>query len=257
LADFDRKTFRQIVQDGKGDSILNYEFNVIEITDIEKDEELNLMFLRLQLGAPLNAGEKLNAMRGSMRDFIFKVLGKHDYLEYLNIPKRRFWRELTAAQIAANFFSLQEGSGFTRTRFVDLQEFFKRYSQFDSAGRRRAALIVERLDNLCAALTKSRKVVVKNRAIGVSIFFFVNMLIETKNSNQISKFLEFLNVFLERLKEQVAKGISIEDRYKYLLNFQSYVSQAAVEKYAVENRQYFLKEYFDYYLENNSIKGDH
>jgi len=42
-----------------------------------------------------------------------------------------------------------------------------------------------------------------------------------------------------------------------LLEFQTYISQAAVEKYAIENRQKFLEEYFDYYLKSGGkIKGD-
>jgi uncharacterized protein with ParB-like and HNH nuclease domain len=138
--------------------ILEYEFNVLEITNIDKEEELNLMFLRLQLGAPLNAGEKLNAMLGDMRDFIFKglkheqPLGQHPYFDYLNIPKRRFSKELAAAQIALNFFSLNQNKGFRRARFLDLQEFFKTHSKFNKEQGRIASLLKERLNAINEAL---------------------------------------------------------------------------------------------------------
>ena len=242
--------------------ILDYEFNVLEITDISKDYELNLMFLRLQLGVSLNAGEKLNAMVGDMRDFIFKEtmtpppLGQHPYFDYLEIPKRRFSRELTAAQITMNFFSLEKASEFKRARFIDLQEFFKENLKLGPTEKEMASLLRARLDAIHKTLVKAPKVRLKNRAIGVSTFFFINELIERKQDNEIPKFIKFLQLFLKRLGEQVQKGIEIDRQYKDLLKFQNYISQAAVEKYAIENRQKFLHEYFDYYKKQEKIKGD-
>ncbi|MBI5100074.1 MAG: DUF262 domain-containing protein [Nitrospirae bacterium] len=100
LQKFHNKTWEKFSKPQQQD-FFQYDFNVIEITDIDKDdEELNLMFLRLQLGAPLNAGEKLNAMVGDMKKLVFEKLGKHKYFDFLHIPKRRFSKELTAAQIA-------------------------------------------------------------------------------------------------------------------------------------------------------------
>ncbi len=242
---------------------LDYEFNVLEVTDIDKDAELNLMFLRLQLGASLNAGEKLNAMVGDMRDLIFKEsttpppLGQHPYLDYLEIQQRRFSRELTAAQITMNFFSLKKTGEFKRARFKDLQEFFKENLKFGQEEKGMTSLLRARLDAIHKTLPKAPKVRLKNRAIGVSTFFFVNEMIERKQDGDILTFLKFLQLFLKRLKEQVEKGIDIDRQYKDLLKFQTYISQAAVEKYAIESRQKFLREYFDHYLKHNKkIKGD-
>ncbi len=262
LDDFNNKTWKELspIQQQR---ILDYKFNVLEITDIDKDEELNLMFLRLQLGAALNAGEKLNAMVGDMRDFIFKTtktnqaLGEHPYFDYLRIPKRRFYRELTAAQIAINFFSLSKEKEYKRARFIDLQEFFKTHSKLLPEDKKYGVLMRSRLDEVYQSLKDHDEVVLKNRAMGVSVFFFINKLIENKKNNQINPFIQFLLLFLARLKEQVKKGLDIEPRYRYLLEFQIYISQAAVEKYAIENRQKHLEEYFDYYLKSGGkIKGD-
>jgi hypothetical protein len=255
LAEFHGKGFEQLTGDQQ-DRILEYRFNVLEIADIEKDEELNLMFLRLQLGSPLNAGEKLHAMRGEMRDLVFGSLGEHPYFEYLDIPRRRFSRQLTAAQIAMNFFSLHERNGFTRTRFIDLQEFLKTHSKFDREAREGAVLLKERLDRIHTELSARSRIAIRNRAIGITMFFFIDHLIETGTEGMIQNFLDFLALFLERLNEQVKKGILIDPQYRDLLKFQTYVSQAAVEKYAIENRQTFLEDYFKYYLTYSSIKGD-
>lgn len=254
LKDFDNKTWNKLKKDQQ-ERILNYVFNIIEITDIDKDEELNLMFLRLQLGAALNAGEKLKAMVGDMRDFIFKKIGDHPYFDYLKIPKRRFSKQLTASQIAINFFSLHERKEYKRARFVDLQLFYKDYSQFTPRHKELANKLAKRLDEVFEYL-EERKVTLKNRAIAISTFFFISDLIEKNQKDKIPAFLKFLRLFLVRLKEQVEKGINIDRKYRDLLKFQTYISQAAVEKYAIENRQTFLEEYFVFYLKRKKIKGD-
>jgi hypothetical protein len=262
LEAFNNKGWKDLKQNQRN-QILDYKFNVLEITDIDKHEELNLMFLRLQLGAPLNAGEKLKAMVGDMRDFIFKYsksapsLGKHPYFEYLDIPKRRFSRELTAAQMTINFFSLQRERVFRRARFLDLQEFFKTNVKFGKAENEIASLLRARLNSVYKSMeNKASKVSLKNRAIGITTFFFINEMIGSKEESNIPSFVKFLQLFLKRLKEQVKKGIDIDPQYRDLLKFQTYISQAAVEKYAIENRQKFLQEYFDYYLKHKKIKGD-
>lgn len=265
LNDFDNKTWKELAKPQQ-QIILDYQLNVLEITDIDKDKdkdkELNLMFLRLQLGSPLNAGEKLNAMVGDMKEFIFKTteantaLGEHLYFDYLMIPKRRFYRQLTAAQIAINFFSLEKTKEYKRARFIDLQEFFKTHVKFLPEHSTIGDLLRTRLDKTYNLLKGHDEVILNNRAIGVSVFFFINNLIASGENSHIEKFIEFLKLFLKKLKEQVEKGIDIELQYRDLLKFQTYISQAAVEKYAIENRQKILKEYFDYYLSEGKIKGD-
>lgn len=256
LKDYDNKTWEQFnpLQKTK---ILQYQFNVIEITDFDNnDYELNLMFLRLQLGAPLNAGEKLNAMVGDMKDFIFKKLGKNKYILFLNIPKRRFAKELIAAQIAINFFSLNETKNHERARFIDLQEFFKEHLKFSPNDKETVDLLEKRLNDVYQHVSTTSSLNLKNKAIGLSVFFFIDYLILNHKESQIKQFIKFLNEFLKRLKTQVAKGIDIDKEYRDLLKFQNYISQAAVEKYAIENRQKFLEDYFNYYLHYEKIKGD-
>jgi len=261
LESFNKKRWAELTSDQRP-RILDYKINVVEVSDIQRDDELNLMFLRLQLGAPLIAGEKLKAMLGQMRDYIFGQsskhdgLGKHAYFEYLEIPKRRFSRELTASQIALNFFSLRKSGQFARARFVDLQEFYKSYREFSGDDRKIADLLGKRLDKVESFLPPPGKLNLRNRAIGVTFFFFINELIENKQEDRASSFINFMATFLGRLSEQVKKGIDIDKQYRDLLTFQTYVSQAAVEKYAIENRQTLLRDYFSYYLKTNKIKGD-
>jgi len=175
---------------------------------------------------------------------------------YLNIQKRMFSKELTSAQIAINFFSLHKHKSYERARFIDLQDFFKKYLKFTADANGTATLLKTRLDKVYDYL-KGSKIALKNRAMGVTVFFFLNSLIENDKEQNIKPFIKFLSEFWNRLRSQIEKGIDIEPRYRYLLEFQTYISQAAVEKYAIENGQKYLEDYFDYYLKSGGkIKGD-
>lgn len=259
LKKFDKKTFEDLAQVQKN-FILNYEFNVLEIEEIKDDKELNLMFLRLQLGAPLNAGEKLNAMVGDMRDFIFSKagsidhLGNHPYFHLLQIPQRRYAKELIASQVAMNYFSQVEKNTFTRSRFEELQEFFSKNHTFNENTIKIARLLKQRLAQVHDALKGSTELEMKNRAIGLTVFFFIVNLLNTNRATEIPRFTKFLTTFLTKLKTEVKKGIHMDKNYQDLLNFQTYISQAAVEKYAIENRQTLLEDYFEYWKQHKKIK---
>jgi len=56
----------------------DYELHIVEIHN-PKEGEIEELFQRLRLGVPLNSGEKLNAIRGGMRDFAVE-LSKHEFL---------------------------------------------------------------------------------------------------------------------------------------------------------------------------------
>lgn len=75
----------------------------MKLSDSSRPEEFNLQFTRLNLGAIINSGEKLNAMVGDLRDECFtnQGIGQHAFLDKIKIPTRRFAKEGVAAQILA------------------------------------------------------------------------------------------------------------------------------------------------------------
>jgi hypothetical protein len=87
-----RKRYSAIENTEWGRRIQDYRLNIVEVSDIENDQELNLLFLRLQIASVLNAGEKLNAMTGNMRDAVFYDIGKHVFFKKTKIQERRFAR---------------------------------------------------------------------------------------------------------------------------------------------------------------------
>ena len=66
------------------DQILGYELTVVLLSEATKPSEFNLQFTRLNLGTLINAGERLHAMVGEMRDLCFNSdkLGKHSFFRY-------------------------------------------------------------------------------------------------------------------------------------------------------------------------------
>lgn len=237
------------------DKFWEYKISIVIIENVENVEELNLFFLRLQLGQILNAGEKLHAMTGEMRNFIFNDIGLHDFFNGINIPYRRYAREQVAAQSTLNYFSKKNTEEYHRSRYLDLQEFFKERSKLDEADIQLTSEIKQKLTKICSYFGDHLGLI-RNRAIAVSVFLFVSDLIDQERESEIEKFIEFFVKLVKTLKWQIPEGVKMDEAYYYLLDFQTYVTQAAGERYAIQNRHDFLDKGFYYYKQNNAIKGD-
>ena len=238
------------------EKFLNYKLNIVEITEVGHDEELNLLFLRLQIASVLNAGEKLNAMTGEMREWIFYDLSKNNFFHKIHIPNRRFAKEQVAAQIVLNYFSKKKDGDFHRSRYFDLQDFFKEYSKLQVDDQKLKKEIEGKFDKIEKSFGDNLSII-GNRAIAVSIYLFISDLIDQKKEKEINLFIDFFIKFLKTTKWQIPKGYDMNPEYRDLLKFQSNITQAAGEKTAIQKRHDFLGEYFYYYKKNNSlIKGD-
>ena len=255
FTEVDSQRYDRIKDNTWGQIIRDYKLNIVEISDVENDEELNLLFLRLQIAAVLNAGEKLHAMTGDMRDAIFYDIKDHSFFEKINIPPRRYAKEQVAAQIALNEFSKRDTGSFHRSRYIDLQEFFKVYNRFSSNDKHTINLIKDNLDKVVEYF-QNRLKYLNNRAICVSIYLFISQLIEENKQNEIGRFAEFIEKFLRTLKWQLPQGVRMHPAYYDLVRFQTNITQAAGEKSAIERRRDFIGSYFYHYRENNAIKGD-
>ncbi len=85
---------------------------------------------------------------------------------------------------AINFISLKKEEGYKRARFVDLQEFFKNYQKITAQDSEIAELLYTRLDETYKCIIDNGGLTLKNRAICISTFFFINKLIEAGESNK-------------------------------------------------------------------------
>lgn len=236
--------------------LLKYRVSVVIIEEVEDELELNLFFLRLQLGQILNSGEKLHAMSGDMRETIFKKLGVHPMFNSIRIPYRRFAREQVAAQIALNYFSLMDNEGFHKSKYVDLQQFLKEKSSMNKEDEMRVKGIITILDKIRDFFGK-KLTMISNRATAVSVFLYVRKLVEEKRENELEEFVEFFTKLVRTLRWQIPKGVSMDPPYHYIVvNFQNYIIQGADEKRSIEKRNEFIDLQFDFYKENSAIRGD-
>lgn len=241
--------------------ITNCKLQITEITDAD-EEDLRLLFLRLQLGLLLNTGEKLHALTGVVKDFVFKKMYKHHFIgNTVNISKRRFSKETLCAQICINSYHKAKSNTFFRTRFNDLEDFFM-------AGKDPKAKELDFLNNRFASILSTLSILdkyfankghlLKNRSFVLSIYLFVEGLMGGKSPGEIGeivpKFVKFTELFLRRLKEEIKAGFQRQN--KELYDFQSYLSNAPGERYQIERRHKGLGEFFTYYLSKGKIKGD-
>lgn len=237
--------------------LLAYPVSVVYLAGELEPDEFNLQFLRLNLGTLINAGEKLNAMVGAMRDLLFDAggIGQHPFFSQVRIPTRRFAREQAAAQVMLEVFAKHETGEFARARHFDLQRFLKRHSEIPS-DEPLVGEVKQVLDWLDAAL-QGLGDRLRNRAMTVSVVLLV-WAERLHESGMEDAFRRFLSTFLGRLKWQVAnmKEFTPNPRYEYLVDFQRHLTQASVEKPALTRRHQILASEWAKWREDGALTGD-
>jgi len=256
------KSYEEIVSmegDGHPDAIEllrvlhEYQITIVKLSGAHLPEEFNLQFTRLNLGAIINSGEKLHAMVGEMRDICFGPMADNRFLEAINIPTRRYARQQVAAQILAQIFSKNGSGDWTRTRHYDLQRFFKDKNTLTEEERELVSAVCETMSLLGVAFSDPS--VLRNRALSVSsVLLAWSQGVDTEADAQ--ELAEFIEDFICRLLWQVGKGLDVDDEYRYLIAFQRHVTQASVEKYAVEGRASVLESQFERWKQTGMLDGD-
>lgn len=225
-----------------------YKLTITEVTEIN-EEEVRLLFYRLNLGVPVNAGEKLNAILSNMGKFI-KIMTKHPFIENVNIPTRRFAKEQVCAQICNNSAFINKTEVFRNSKYEDLENLYRTYKDFNLESEE-AKGIISVLDKLNEIFSyKSEEIT--NRASVVSIYLMVEEMIlngDMKGKEDIIR--DFYLRFLDKLQEESRLGIDATDRF--LLAYHSRVIQAADSKTSIAERHDRLKEAFQHYLKKGEI----
>lgn len=246
----DGRFFNDLTPDEKS-NLLSYKFTIALITQAT-DEDLRLLFLRLQLGAPLNVGEKLHAMKGQLRDFVFEVGKNHPFFVALPLQVRRFYRETVFAEICINSFYRSLKGTFYTARYEELKAFFEQYSNISNY-KPQINCICQTLD-LMKEYFKDCIPELRNRAVVVTAYLFFEGLFLNGETTKLKIFPEFYKKFINILSEQSSRGLDYDRKYRELLNFQNYVIQAAGTKTAITARDEMIGEFFDYYFKTGRIK---
>lgn len=241
--------FSDLTEEEK-EKIENYKLTITEVEEIN-DEEIREMFIRLQLGIPLNSGEKLNAIKSNMGDFV-KILVKQPFITNVSIPKRRFAKEQVCAQICNNSKAINKTGDFRSSKYEDLENLYRARSDFNLESK--AALHVLSVLNKLHEIFSDEATELRNRASIISAYLLVEEMMIKNTLNGREKILRrFYLEFMKDLRKQVRLGIDATNRF--LINYQSRVIQAADSKTSIKDRHDRLKEAFDYYMKHKKIIG--
>ena len=241
------------------DEILDYEITTVYLSGVGSQEEFNLQFLRLNLGTLINAGEKLHAMVGAMRDVVFEndAVGKHPFFEWVRIPNRRYAKELTAAQVLLQIFSFSKTGEFARARHVELQRFLKEHEDLDDVANSLIAEATNTLNAINEGVADAADYL-RNRAVTVSLILLAWRLEVAGGGLPADRFWAFATVLMGRLAWQVEKmkAFNVDQEYQHLVDFQRHLTQAAVERVALTRRHEILSKSLDQWLVNETLEGD-
>ena len=225
-----------------------YKLTISEVHEID-EEEIRLLFTRLQLGVPLNSGERLNAIKSNLGDFV-KSMTRHPFIRRVSIPSRRFAKEQVCAQICNNSRYMNHSQDFRNSKYEDLEILYRSKADFDLAGNE-ASGINQELDNLDGIFGPSASRIT-NRASVVSIFMWVEELSEQGELRGKEEVItSFYLRFLEAVRDEARAGLEATSRF--LLSYQSRINQAADTKVAVRERHRMIKEAFEHYVVAGSI----
>ena len=241
------------------DEILDYEITTVYLSGVRNPEEFNLQFLRLNLGILINAGEKLHAMVGAMRDVVFEdeAVGRHPFFEWVRIPNRRYSKELTAAQILLQMFSLSKTGDFARARHVELQRFLKEHEDLDDGAKLLVAEATSTLNAINEGVADAAGYL-RNRAVTVSLILLAWRRDVAGGELPADRFWAFATAFMARLAWQVGKmkAFNVDQEYPHLVDFQRHLTQAAVERTALARREEILNKSLELWLLDETLEGD-
>jgi len=241
------------------DDFLNYKFSVSILND-PASKDIVKLFHRLNIGTPLNGGELIHAMKGDMRNLIFKRIGKDGpFVGKVGMKEYRFSREIAIAQMIINSLYFRKSDNFVRARYENIREFLekKEYINFDVLTKKKADKIFSILKKL-EVLFGKEVIELKRKSAIVSVYLFYEELIEKKSGKDLDKFPKFYLQLLKEVKQQANFVKNFDKPIKKILleKFQHNLQQASAEGYSIERRHQFLDVAFDYYLKTGKIIGD-
>ena len=240
-------TYEQLSKEDK-EKFEKYIFHIVKITDMT-DEELTLLFLRLQLGMPTNSGEKLNAIESKMRTFV-QELTKTEFIKNVSIRKKRFAKEQICAQICNNSLYIINNDQIRNSKFLNLQKLYYDYKIEDIPNKNNILNVFNRLYQIF----ENDSNLFRTRATIISVYFLIEKYIYEKRSFNDKDLKQFFKLFMAHIKEEISLGI--ESKNNAILTYHRYVVQGADSASSIMQRNEILNKFFTYYEQNKKILFD-
>jgi len=215
--------------DDLSDDFDDFEIDIEEIEDAT-DEDLEVLFLRLQLGTPLNTAEKLNAVSGGLRDFC------HDAAQHLYFKNKIGLRNTRYAHFQAIvMWAFVEARDIQpQMRFPQLQSLLQDNRTFSSQSEL-AKRIRAGLDFLNKAFPDECPFI-RNRANTLSTCMLATRIVDQglDRDTEAKEFGEFVERFFRDLSAEIEKGVNAADRE--LLAYQQAITSGSTGRDSIKAR---------------------
>lgn len=175
-------------------------YKIDAVVVYQADEETTSdIFLRLQEGMPLNSAEKLNAMRGILRNNVVEM-SQHSFWHTIGVGKYRFAHRHLCAQMAAleiaNVALPNEGLHICDLRFPTIQRNYRLYRSVDLP-QKAVSDMGDTLNFLNRSLGSIAQLI-KQRTDVIPIYLLASYLLKRYGSvrQNAAKFKDFIELFL-------------------------------------------------------------
>lgn len=194
------------LSDGLSDRFDDFEIEVEEISDAT-DEELEELFQRLQLGTPLNAAERLNAIQGDMRTFCQDCAAAAFMAKHVGLRNTRY----THFEIIVRWAFIESRGVQPQMRFEQLESLLKDNRRF-SEHSETARLMKKALGFLGRAFTDGAPFI-RTRSNLLSILMLGGRCaaLGLTTAEHAAEFGSFAHKFYEDLAEEVERGTKSAD----------------------------------------------
>jgi 5-methylcytosine-specific restriction endonuclease McrA len=202
------------------------------------DETTSKIFLRVQEGMPLNSAEKLNAMRGCMRNAVYEI-SQHPFFKMTGVTELRFAYRYLCAQIALLEMGDVTTHVFRDIKFRALKKMYEDYK--DKLPPKIFDRMKSTLNFLQNTLGSSASIINKKSDV-VSIYLlasYVTQIFAIKGKE--SKFKDFIINFLQKVE---TAGYSDKEGY---YDYWVARSSSPDSKKQLENRfQIMLRKFLEF-----------
>jgi len=220
------------------DNFDDFEIVVFEMSNAS-DEEIRVMFDRLQRGMPLTAGEKLNAKSGKIHSFISNLTQSKFFSEIVNVRNYRgAYYQICSQILALEMFGIRE------VKFKVLEELHNDYKDFDENSKE--ALQVKKVINFLTRSFETKTPELHTRAGIVSLYLLVSQLMKEysfKDKENVIK--NFVIDFQKKLRQAEEKENNLE-----LIKYLNAISHSSDGASSIKTRHETLINYFLFFVKN-------
>ncbi len=209
------------------DTFDDFEVEVEEIDDAS-DDEVEELFKRLQLGTPLNTAEKINAIRGDLRDFCHDMADRPFFAERIGIRNTRY----THFETVVKWVFVEARGIQPQMRLQQLESLLIDNRTFSHSSD--VALRIEGAIDFLGRAFPDECRVVRNRANALSVCMLASRVYAQNLNADPKLFRDFVETFFGQLSAEVQKGSRAID--KELLRYQQAITSGSTGGDSIRTR---------------------